>query len=246
MNSRLSFRDIVKRENTLFLLSGNGALFKVDLHTKEVTDIAPYFEEYPSMNSAPSLFIKNDLIIIGKNRGAIEISRDGGENWEERKIFDNSIDDIIEHKANLILRLRNDYKDYLIAIYDLDKNELTPISRFYNHIWKLKSIDDKLFVCGSDGLLAFTENLGKSWKHFNTKLPWSVKDLNFYKGYLYALSGFDESYTWKIDLESNTITKPKMILKSGSYSMDIDKEKLFLWSSKPDKILSYELGELFK
>lgn len=246
LNHDLSCREIIKKDNIVYLLSGDGALLKVDLLTKEVDDIAPIYKEYPSMNDASSLLIKDDLIIIGKDEGTLEISFDGGKNWEERKLHNNDISRIAQFENEIYLVLENSLKDHIIAKYDIETNRLTPISRFYNYIYKLEVINNKLFICGSEGLLAFTENKGKSWKHFNTKLPWSIKNLKLYKGDLYAEGGFDETYIWKINLSNNTISEPSMILDAGSYIMDISNDKMYLWRRKPDKLLAFRLKELIK
>lgn len=246
LNHDLSCREIIKKDNIVYLLSGDGALLKVDLLTKEVDDIAPIYKEYPSMNDASSLLIKDDLIIIGKDEGILEISFDNGGNWEERKLNNNDISRIALFENDIYLILENSLKDQTIAKYDIETNKLTPISRFYNYIYKLEVIDNKLFICGSEGLLAFTENKGKSWKHFNTKLPWSISNLKFYQDKLYAMGGFDETYVWEINLSNNTISEPSMILEVGSYIMDIADDKMYIWRRKPDKILSFNLNERIK
>jgi hypothetical protein len=246
VNLDLSCREIIKKGDILFLLSGNGALLKLNLKTKVIEDIAPYFDEYPSMNAETTMLIKDELIIIGKEKGTIEISQNAGETWEERKVYHGEISRITEHTNKIYLVLETSYKDHTVAKYNIKTNEITNISRFYSYVYQLKSIDNKLFICGSQGLIAYTDNEGKSWKHFNTKLPWSISNLKLYNGDLYAMGGFDETYIFKIDLNNGSISNPKMILESGSYIMDIANENLFIWRRKPDKLLAFDLEEIMK
>jgi hypothetical protein len=245
VNARLSCRELIKHKENFYLLSGNGALLKVNLKEKIVDEIAPNFGSgYSSINAASCLYIKDKLIMIGKSDGSIEISKDLGETWVQKQVTNVGINNITFHKGQFIVQLEYSYNDNLIAKYDIESNKIIPLSRFNNYIYEVKSKGENLIICGNKGMFAISSNFGETWKHFNTKLPWTIRNFDFNNEKIICLGGFNQTFLWEIDLKNNLISEPLKIADIEPQFMGVENKNIFLWTENPDKLYKYAINKL--